>query len=313
VSNYYRPGGFGSFSFFPPVIKSLLIINGVIFFLQMIGGELATGTGYTLAQIITRYFGLIPIDGFVAGRMGSELIVWNFYPWQLISYQFLHAGFFHILFNMFILWLFGVEIENLWGSKKFLLFYLGAGIVGGLCQILLTPIITGGPFGPTVGASGAIMGVMVAFGMMFPNRMIYVYFLIPVKVKYFIGFLILLDLFAINSGGNVAHLAHLGGALTGLIFMLLNKKDPNYFSNIFGGQSSSYGGKGSISEKFGSFSNRFKKKENIEEAKYYDIEDEESVSQAEIDAILDKISQSGYQNLTEKEKKILFEASKKMK
>lgn len=299
MSNYYKPG-WGGFSLFPPVIKNLLIINGAIFFIQLISQNITMG-GYNAEDLLYKYFALWPIDG------------GYFQPWQLITYQFMHGGFFHILFNMFILWMFGIEIENMWGSKKFLIFYLLAGVVGGLFQIIINPLLLGGPFGPTIGASGAIMGVMVAFGMLFPNRLIYIYFLIPVKVKYFIVFLILLDLFAVNSGGNVAHLAHLGGALTGLVYMLIDKKNKTSFSNIFGSSSTySDSSKGST---FGNFSNPFKKKKDIEEAEYYDIDNpnKQSVSQAEIDAILDKISQSGYQNLTEKEKRILFEASKKMK
>lgn len=295
MSNYYRPRGFGGFSVFPPVIKNLLIINGAVFFLQLIFQNLRTAEGIPLESIILRWFALMPLD------RGFEI-------WQLITYQFMHGGFFHILLNMFILWMFGMEIENLWGSKKFLIFYLTAGIIGGLFQILLSPIITGGPFGPTIGASGAIMGVMVAFGMMFPNRLIYVYFLIPVKVKYFIGFLILLELFAVGDSDSIAHFAHLGGALTGLVYMLLSK---NRIGNVFSSSSNE-----TLSDKFEKFSNKFKKKKDIEEAKYYEIKnekDEDKISQEEIDKILDKISQTGYQNLSEKEKKILFEASKKMK
>ena len=198
-------------------------------------------------------------------------------------------------------------------QKSSLIFYLTAGVIGGLFQIFLTPLLTGGLTGPTIGASGAIMGVMVAFAMLFPNRLIYLYFLIPVKVKYFIVFLILIDLFAVNGGDSVAHLAHLGGALTGLVYMLLDRNAS--FKNVFG-SSSQYNSGGNISDAFKNIPNPFKKKQrNVEDAQYYEIKDkdDENISQEEIDKILDKISQSGYQKLTEKEKKILFEASKKMK
>lgn len=301
MSNYYRPGGFG-FSFFPPVIKNLLIINGVIFVLQLIMSGL-TFQGIPGAYILDHWFALNPLGH-------------NFQIWQLITYQFMHGGFFHIAINMFILWMFGIEIENMWGSKKFLLFYLTAGVIGGLFQILLSPVLIGGLSGPTIGASGAIMGVMVVFGILFPNRLIYLYFLIPIKVKYFIIVLVLIEIFAVNSGGNVAHLAHVGGALTGFVYMLWDRSAS--FKNIFR-STSQYGGGGvNISNPFKNISNPFKKKErNVEDANFYEVKDkditEEHISQAEIDKILDKISQSGYQNLTEKEKKILFEASKKMK
>ena len=301
MSNYYRPSGFGGFSYFPPVIKNLLIINGAVFFLQLLLQNLTFG-GIPADNFIIRWFALMPL--------GSGY----FEVWQLITYQFMHGGFFHIAINMFILWMFGIEIENLWGSKKFLIFYLAAGVCGGLFQILLSPILIGGLSGPTIGASGAIMGVMVVFGILFPNRLIYLYFLIPIKVKYFIIVLVLIEIFAVNSGGNVAHLAHVGGALTGFVYMMWDRSAS--FKNIFR-STSQFGGGGNISNPFKNISNPFKKKErNVEDASFYEIKDkqeEEHISQADIDKILDKISQSGYQNLTEKEKKILFEASKKMK
>ncbi len=300
MSNYYRPSGFGGFSYFPPVIKNLLIINGAVFFLQLLLQNLTFG-GIPADNFIIRWFALMPL--------GSGY----FEVWQLITYQFMHGGFFHIAINMFILWMFGIEIENLWGSKKFLLFYLTAGVIGGLFQILLSPVLIGGLSGPTIGASGAIMGVMVVFGILFPNRLIYLYFLIPIKVKYFIIVLVLIEIFAVNSGGNVAHLAHVGGALTGFFYMMWDRSAS--FKSIFS-SGSQFGGGGNISNPFKNISNPFKKKErNVEDASFYEIKDKEEkqINQEDIDKILDKISQSGYQNLTEKEKKILFEASKKMK
>ena len=263
------------------------------------------------------YLAGVPLENYILRWFGLWTIGSGFFEvWQLISYQFMHGGFMHILFNMFILWMFGIEIENLWGSRKFLTFYLTAGVVGGLFQIILYPLLVGGPIGPTIGASAAIMGVMVAFGILFPNRLIYLYFLIPIKTKYFVIFLILIDFFYIGSQ-SIANLAHIGGATAGLIYMLYEKKKGtaygNYFNNTGYGSSSS---KNMFSKMSENLSGMFKKKEkNVEDAKFYEIkkEDEDKVDQAEIDKILDKISESGYQNLTEREKKILFEASKKMK
>ena len=200
-------------------------------------------------------FGGIPADNFIVRWFALWPLGSGYFEiWQLITYQFMHGGFFHILINMFILWMFGIEIENLWGSQKFLIFYLLAGVVGGLFQILLSPILVGGLSGPTVGASGAIMGVMVVFGVMFPNRLIFLYFLIPIKVKYFIIVLVLIEIFAVNSGGNIAHLAHVGGALTGLVYMLWDRSAS--FKNIFR-SSSQFGGSGNISNPFKNISNPF--------------------------------------------------------
>jgi membrane associated rhomboid family serine protease len=312
VSNYYRPGGFG-FSFFPPVIKNLLIINGVVFFIQIFGDQISTGTGLTFSDIIMKYFALMPLEGFEAGRRGIEPIVWNFYPWQLISYQFMHitSGIGHILFNMFALWMFGMEIENMWGSKKFLTFYLLCGVSAGIFHLILSPILSGAGV-PTIGASGAIYGVLIAFGVIFPNRYIFLYFLIPIKAKYLITFMILLEIFAVNSAGStVAHLAHLGGALAGFIFIMFDPNTDAEIKNLF--RKTPYRRAAKPFNPFSGVKERFKKKEEAEEAKYYEIKEEEQISQEDIDKILDKISQSGYQNLTEKEKRILFEASKKIK
>lgn len=301
--SYYRPKGFGGFSLFPPVLKNLLIINGVVFLFQMLFGEVMIG-GVPGVYILNKWFALNPIGE------GA-----NFQVWQLITYQFMHGGFGHIFFNMFALWMFGMEIENLWGSKKFLFYYLLCGVAAGVSQLFL-PALLGAAPGLTIGASGAIYGVLIAFGLLFPDRYIYIYFLLPVKAKYLVGFLIILEFLLVNSAGsNIAHLAHLGGAVAGFIFIMLDNKIDVPLKRSFkgGGYSSSDTG---FTNPFSGIGEKFKKRygNNIEEAKYYDIDDkkDEKISQAEIDKILDKISASGYQNLTEREKKILFEASKKM-
>ena len=128
LSDYYKPSGFGGFSFFPPVIKNLMIINGIVFLFTMLGQQISLANGYTFNDVLTRYFALIPLQGMTVNT-GYGLSHWSFYPWQLITYQFMHGGFMHIFFNMFALWMFGMEVENLWGSKKFLTFYLMCGIV----------------------------------------------------------------------------------------------------------------------------------------------------------------------------------------
>jgi membrane associated rhomboid family serine protease len=304
--SYYRPKGFGGFSFFPPVLKNLLIINGVVFLFQILFGEVMIG-GVPGNYILNKWFALNPLG---AGA--------NFQIWQLITYQFMHGGFGHIFFNMFALWMFGMEIENLWGSKKFLFYYLLCGVAAGISQLFLPPLL-GAPPGLTIGASGAIYGVLIAFGLLFPNRYIYIYFLLPIKAKYLIGFLIALEFLLVNSAGsNIAHLAHLGGALAGFLFILLDNSIDAPFKRSLGGRSS-YSSGSSFTNPFSGISDKIKKRYgNIENAKYYDIrdkkenKDEDKITQEEIDKILDKISESGYQNLTEREKKILFEASKKM-
>jgi membrane associated rhomboid family serine protease len=303
LNGSYRPRGFGGFNVFPPVIKNLLIINAVIYFIQLIFGEVMIG-GTPGWYVLNKWFALNPFaDGY------------NFQIWQLITYQFMHGGFGHILFNMFALWMFGMEIENMWGSKKFLYYYLLCGVAAGLLQLFIPPLL-GTAAAVTIGASGAVYGVLIAFGLLFPNRHIYLYFLVPVRAKYLIGFLIILEFLLIDSAGsNVAHLAHLGGALCGFLYIMFDKTIDSPIKQTLMGKRG-YSSGGSFKNPFENIGEKLRKRgDSIEEAKYYDMKDKEEseISQEEIDRILDKISQSGYQNLSEKEKKILFEASKKMK
>ncbi|MEW6652099.1 MAG: rhomboid family intramembrane serine protease [Bacteroidota bacterium] len=296
--DYYRPSG--GFSFFPPMIKNLLIINIVVFFIQKIM-ESISFDGIRGDLLLNHYFALNPLLGIDS----------NFQIWQLFTYQFMHGDFMHIFFNMLMLWMFGMEIENLIGSKKFLVFYLVAGLGGGILQLLGSPILSDS-FGFTIGASGAVYGVMIAFAMFFPDRYIMFYFLIPVKAKYLIAFFIILEFISVREASFVAHLAHIGGALTGFIFLLIDRKNQFNFNRMF----SNF--KRRSKSVNNSFRAKFEKRQannfDVEEAQYYDINEkprEEEVTQEEIDKILDKISKSGYQGLSDHEKRILFEASKK--
>jgi membrane associated rhomboid family serine protease len=179
-----------------PVIKKLMIIMGAVFLLQMV-----------VSGWINFYLGLVPI------------LVWKkFFLWQLFTYIFLHGGFSHILFNLLALWMFGGELESYWGSKKFLRFFLFCGIGAGICTVVFSPY----QFIPVIGASGAIYGILLAYGWLFPNRLIYIYFLFPIPAKYFViifGFLEFLYFSRGGTGGGVAHLTHLGGLLFGLFYM----------------------------------------------------------------------------------------------
>lgn len=245
---YYSPQ---KFSILPPVVKNLLIIN-ILFFLATIAFD-------NLWHIdLSRYLGLHYFQ--------SDL----FYPHQLITYMFMHGGFGHIFFNMFALWMFGNTIENYWGGGKFLIYYLLTGIGAGLTQELvcairlhdlasqMTPemidIIKNQGLGlleqhknytdklmgtynillnsVTVGASGSVYGILLAFGMTFPNSLVYIYFLFPIKAKWFVIIFGALELFYGISGTSdgVAHFAHLGGMIFGLILILLwRKKDRNQY------------------------------------------------------------------------------------
>jgi membrane associated rhomboid family serine protease len=288
----YRPS-FGGMSFLPPVMRFLLFANVGIFLLEMFFGDVIVG-GDRLRDLILEYGALWPVD--------SGL----FHVWQLVTYMFLHSGFGHVFFNMFALWMFGLELEQVWGSRHFGLYYLIAGLGGGLSQLFIAPLFA--PAAPTVGASGAIFGILLAFGLMFPDRPIYFYFLFPIPAKYFVIGYVLLEIFAISGPSNVAHLAHLGGAAAGLIFLLVEDKLPldRWLDSLIALFRRTPGVvHGGLSER--------PRRTTTMDARFQDVTAPHTGADQEIiDRILDKISKSGYQNLTEEEKKVLFEASKNM-
>jgi membrane associated rhomboid family serine protease len=234
---YTRPDSF------PPVVKNLIIINVLIFLAQTIfDSQFHLTDKFTLQPIISGHLR----EQLTQGGFPSDVIP-HFTPYQVFTHMFTHAPlpmFYHILFNMLVLWMFGRVLENVWGSKRFLFFYLASGIGAALFHLLiqyfrsellfqaiLADDVAGvekymGSLAGAVGASGAIMGVMAAFAYLFPNTNLYIYGAIPIKAKWAILLYVGIDLF----GGlgvfkdNVAHFAHLGGALTGFIIVLIWNK-----------------------------------------------------------------------------------------
>jgi membrane associated rhomboid family serine protease len=204
---------------FPPVIKWLIIINAAVFIAQkIVDPPLNT---YSEDQFINYMeHGLTP--KLALWPIGSSL----FRPHQLFTHMFAHGSIGHIFFNMFALWMFGKILENVWGSKRFLNFYLISGLGAALVHLAVQYFTNGS--GSAVGASGAIMGIMVAFAYLFPNTELFILFIpFPIKAKWAVIGYVAIDLFggiANFSGDNVAHFAHLGGALTGFILMLLWNK-----------------------------------------------------------------------------------------
>lgn len=194
----------------PPVVKNLLIINVVVF-------------------LIKTFFLVNKPDLQEIYAMGALFPIQSglFRIWQPITHLFMHDDWMHIIFNMFTLWMFGRMLENLWGSKRFLQVYITSGL-GAAAAHLLTSA------SPALGASGAVMGLMAAFAYLFPNTEFYIYGLFPIRAKYLIGGLVLIDLFGglYNSGDRIAHWAHLGGALTGFLMVFLwnrDKKNQNFY------------------------------------------------------------------------------------
>jgi len=329
-----RPSGFGGgmFGMFPPVIKFILMLNVAIFILQYFVLEMLYIDNLPLSAYFFNYFALHTTN------FSFSFLESSFWPWQLLTFQFMHGGLWHLFFNMFAIWMFGIELENSWGSRRFLFYYLLTGIGAGLVQLAISA-------GPTVGASGGVFGVLLAFGMMNPERKIFIFpIFIPIKAKYFVMIYAGLELFLgiTGSSDGIAHLAHVGGAATG--FLLIKFGDQlgiykllNSFVKSFGVRGSSagysqFGGQygGGNSNPFGGRTpsrqeaTRYKVSwEKTSSDDDYEIEetdshsnsyiiDGEEITQQTVDSILDKISASGYQNLSEREKMILNELSKRL-
>ncbi len=267
-------------------VKRLLIINVAIF--------LFTSIFYSLGNYVNFYLGLVP-------ALVNRGMVWQFF-----TYMFLHAGLGHILFNMFILWMFGTELEYNWGSKDFLIFYLTCGVGGGVL-VWLTSFVGFSPNAvPTIGASGALFGLLVAYGMMWPDRPIYFWGIFPMKALHLVIILGGIDLYngIMHSGGNVAVFAHVGGGLTGFLYLkfgwrltvyfesFLNRMKRRRFTVIEGGA--------------GGAQNRTRSRSDDEDSGHPDFD-------AEVDRILDKIAREGMESLTPREKNILDKASNRRK
>ena len=180
----------------PPITQALLLINVAAFFIDPL-----VGPGFT--QLLA----LWPLGN-------------GFMPWQVVTYAFLHGSIGHLFFNMLGLWMFGAELERVWGTKRFVQFYAASVLTAAAAQLLVTSLA--GSIYPTVGASGGLFGLLLAFGMMFPNRIIMPLFPpIPMKAKYFValygGLELMLGVFGDRSG--IAHFAHVGGMLGGYLMI----------------------------------------------------------------------------------------------
>jgi membrane associated rhomboid family serine protease len=273
----YRYSGRPSFGFGPSMtewVKILLIINVGVFLVQMIAGPSFTYT-----------FGLVPAD--VLGKLRL---------YQLVTYRFLHGGFFHILFNMFMLWMFGSEMERTWGSDTFIRFYFFTGVGAGVLSWITAP----SSMSVTIGASGAIFGILLAYAMTYPNRMVLVYFLFPVKVKYLVIFLGAVEFIAAfnYTAPGIAHFGHLGGLLFGYIYI-------RWFGVSSYGRPSAKGWWDPAS--WGEAARKWRAKRRL---KVIDLQKKRDAERRlEVDRILEKIAREGMESLSAEERRILEEES----
>ncbi|MEX0685373.1 MAG: rhomboid family intramembrane serine protease [Balneolales bacterium] len=262
----------------PVAIRAIISINFIVFIIQALGG-----TG--LNNFLIGYFGFIP-------EWGTAITQ----PWRLVTYMFLHGSFLHILFNMLWLWWMGRPVESSMGPKTFSVLFLGSGIGGALINLLLSNFFASNI---TIGASGAVFGIMVAFAVLYPRTPIMLLFLPPIEARFLVAGLIAFDMLFIAQADHIARIVHLGGAFSGYMLLKLYYRGYNYDQWIE-----------SATEKF----KRKKKAGARKKSKMHTVSEAEIVEeydQSELDRILDIISKKGYEGLTDDEKRILFQLSKK--
>lgn len=287
--SYYSYNSFGNMNnqyirpkLFRGAIRILIIANVAVFLLSNLLG---------INNFVYRFFGLVPAS-----------VISHGFIWQFFTYMFVHGGLGHIFMNMFVLWMFGMELENYWGKKEFLKYFLITGVGSGIITFLFSPT---SPI-PVVGASGAIYALLLAFAMMFPERKIYVYFLFPIRAKYFvliIGAITFFSSFGTNTSG-ISHLTHLGGLIVGYLYF--KRK-----SILFDVKRFFQKHKIKVENPFANFIRKVPKKpkQNPQESSEFKYETDLTLRE-QVDEILDKISKVGYDKLTEQEKQTLYLASK---
>lgn len=214
----YRSFGIGTI---PPAIKNLLLANIAIFLIQwLLGSNLNDALVWLLPQEYHRdvYSGGTTAFDLIFSLVPS-LVVHNFYVWQIGTYMFLHSthDIFHIILNMFILWMFGSKLEYTWGTREFVRYYFFTGIFAGFSILIWNLWLGINPM--TLGASGAIFGILAAYALFFPDDLVYIYFLFPVRVKYFVVFIGILEFWNLQGPSNISHIAHLGGMVAGFFYL----------------------------------------------------------------------------------------------
>lgn len=301
----------------PAVTKNLLIIN-ILAFLTM----------YVLKSI-----GLVDLNDLCGLHF---FMASDFSLFQLVTYMFMHANFEHILFNMFALWMFGCVVERVWGGKKFLFYYISCGVGAGLIQEIAQffsvyfmlnaqqSLGIGDAFTvmhqlaadlngmTTVGASGAIYAILLAFGMIFPDERIFIFPLpVPIKAKWFvIGYAVIeLGSAFATPGDNVAHLAHLGGMLFGYLIIRYWRKHPSNGYEYLDGRQFFDNLRSKWEQRSRRSASAGPQRTSDGHESDWEYNARKQADQAEIDRILDKIRRSGYDSLTKEEKQTLFDQS----
>jgi membrane associated rhomboid family serine protease len=237
-----------------PTIKKLIIINVLAFL---------------LLSNFDKLFGLVP-----------NLVIAKLHIWQFVTYMFMHGSFQHLFFNMLMLWMFGSQVEQLWGRKTFLQYYFFTGIGAGLVHLT----VHFGSNTALIGASGSVFAILLAFATLFPNRTLLLFFVLPIKAKYLVLILGIIELLSVYNSDGIGHFAHLGGLLFGWIFMRGGKKYIDALTIAW-------------------------KKRKLKNNPFRVVKDKPETGEQRVNEILDKISREGLDSLTEKERDILRKAS----
>ena len=288
------------FKYLPKALQTLLLANAAVFIIAFLGRglEVNLGAGYgTLTDYISYYGAFMP-------RVPLEL-------WRYVTYMFIHFDFMHFFFNMLMLWMFGSDVAEWMGTRHFISMYFFCGIFAALFSFFMC--LLGLTNNPIIGASGALMGVFVAYYKFFPERMILMFFVIPMRIKHAMWVMIALDILFANSGDMIAHFAHLGGVVAGFIYMAVFQNGPKvlYHSplsaifRLFSGNPEKY----SRDRRSGSRSySRDSEEPEVLEGEVFYVDE-----QKRMDEILKKVERSGIQSLTESEREFLLKAGDKLR
>ena len=285
----------------PTVTRNLLIINLLLFLLRQL-------------LLVTPVFGGMTVD--LNNVFGLYFILTpEFHIWQPLTYMFMHGGWTHVILNMFMLWMFGAVIEQVFGARKFLFYYIFCGLGAAFIQELMQFVGAVPPYSCTVGASGAIYSLLIAFGMLFPEeRMFIIPIPVPIKAKWMVLGSIIIEALTGLSDDGVAHMAHLGGMLFGFLLLVYWKHRSGSYgrgtTNVFSNLQNKW--TGYVRHR----SEQHRRRDHKASAPAgrqsdWDYNARKKREQDEIDRILDKIRASGYDALTKEEKQKLFDQSRK--
>ena len=203
------------FQFLPKVLRVLIIINAVIFGIAFVGG--------TVLGLHLNLPGLG--DGNVRDYIAFLGAFWPFAPeqaWRFVTYMFVHVDFWHFVFNMLMLWMFGSEVADMMGTRHFTVMYMFCGVFAAVFSLVM--YLMGLTSAPIIGASGALMGIFVAYYKFFPNRMLLLFFFFPMRIKYAMWFMVAIDVLMAHSSDGIAHFAHLGGVVGGFLYMWIYER-----------------------------------------------------------------------------------------